>query len=90
MAKQFPPEDRRRIAAKVGVNEQYLYQCLTGRREMGPVEAVRIQRESDHEVRVWDVCHKTWALIWPHLIGTDGAPSFSVQSTTGAPVEQGA
>lgn len=78
MPKLFPPEDRRRIAVKVHVSEQYLYQCLTGRREMGPVEAIRIQRESDQEVKVWDVCHKTWHLIWPHLIGTDGAPSLAV------------
>ena len=77
MAKTFQPEDRRRIAVKVRVSEQYLYQCLTGRREMGPVEAMRIQRESDQEVMVWDVCHKTWHLIWPHLIATDGAPDVA-------------
>lgn len=84
MAKQFPPEDRRRIAVKVRVNEQYLYQCLTGRREMGPVEAVRVQRESDQEIRVWDVCHKTWYLIWPHLIGSEGAPQVPVATDTPA------
>ena len=77
MSKLFTPADRRRIAAKVRVSEQYLYQCLTARRDMGPVEAVRIARESEHEVQVWDVCHRTWHLIWPHLIGAEGAPPVS-------------
>ena len=31
--------DRAALAFKVGVNEQYLYQCLTGRKAMNPEEA---------------------------------------------------
>lgn len=74
MAKQITPEDRKRIAVKVGVNEQYLYQCLTGRRDMNPAEARRIEDDSEREIRRWDICQKSWHLIWPELVGTDGAP----------------
>ena len=81
MAKLFSSEDRKRIATAVRVNEQYLYQCLTGRREMGAAEARRIDRESGGEIRPWDVCQSTWHEIWPELIGAEGAPDTPTQAT---------
>jgi DNA-binding transcriptional regulator YdaS (Cro superfamily) len=78
MAKLFSSEDRKRIAARVRLSEQYLYQCLTARREMGAAEARRVERDSGGEIRPWDVCQSTWHEIWPELIGTDGAPAAPV------------
>lgn len=67
--------DRRALAVKVGVDEQYLYQCLTGRNTgMSAAEAVRVERESGLTVRRWDLRPKDWHLIWPELVGADGAP----------------
>lgn len=67
MSTQITPEQRREVAAKVGVHEQYLYQCLTGRRDMNPAEARRVEQESDGLVTRKMLCQKTWAGIWPEL-----------------------
>lgn len=74
MPKQVLPAERRRIAEKVGVNEQYLYQCLTGRRDMNPAEARRIEDEINGELMRWDLCQSTWRGIWPELVDMPGAP----------------
>jgi len=68
------PQDRRRLADAHGINEQYLYQCLTGRRDMSPAEARRIETESGGELMRWSLCQSTWHAIWPELIGLEGAP----------------
>lgn len=75
MNKALSPEDRRRLAEKVGVNPATLYQAITSKGAgFAPAECVRIERESDHELRRWDLRPNDWHLIWPELIGADGAP----------------
>lgn len=69
MNTQITPEERRRLAEKVGMNEQYIYQCLTGRREMSAVEAVRIEQASEGAITRKMVCTTSWADIWPELLG---------------------
>ena len=68
------PADRSRFAERYGVSEPYLYQCLTGRKDMKPAEAVRLEQESGGNVRRWHLRTNDWHLIWPELIGADGAP----------------
>lgn len=68
------PEERRELARLAAVNEQYLYQCLTGRRDMNPGEARRVESAVNGRIMRWHICQKTWHRIWPELIGTDGAP----------------
>lgn len=68
MAKQFTPEDRRRLAALTGIDEQYLYQCLTGRRDMNPAAALKAEVDSNGEVTRQMLCQKTYAGIWPDLV----------------------
>lgn len=68
-------EDRRRLAIAHGVDEQYLYQCLTGRRDMSPASARKLEDDSGGELRRWALCQKTWHAIWPELISTPGAPT---------------
>lgn len=75
MSKDITPADRRRLAAAAGINEQYLYQCLTGRRDMNPAEARRVEAVVGSELMRWDLCSKTWHQIWPELIGAEGAPA---------------
>lgn len=61
------PKDRREWAEKFEINEQYLYQCLTGRKEMKSIKAARIERESNGVITRQMLCHKTWAMNWPEL-----------------------
>ena len=72
MEKQITPAQRRAIAAKVGVNEAYLYQCLTGRRDMNPAEALRVELESGRAVTRQMLCQRTWRGIWPELASKVG------------------
>lgn len=58
---------RRELADKHAVSEQYLYQCLTGRRDMNPAEARRIETESCGELTRQMLCQRTYAQIWPEL-----------------------
>jgi DNA-binding transcriptional regulator YdaS (Cro superfamily) len=69
MNTQITPDERRQLAEKVGMNEQYLYQCLTGRREMSAWEAVRIEQETQGRVSRKMVCQGSWQSIWPELVG---------------------
>lgn len=73
MAKQFTPEDRRRLAAMTGIDEQYLYQCLTGRRDMNPAAALKAEGDSNGEVTRQMLCQKTYAGIWPELVEAKAA-----------------
>lgn len=67
MTSQITPEIRRALAAKVGVHEQYLYQCLTGRRDMNPTEARRIEDATKGQLTRQMLCQRTWLGIWPEL-----------------------
>jgi DNA-binding transcriptional regulator YdaS (Cro superfamily) len=67
MSKQLTREDRKRIAAMTGIDEQYLYQCLTGRRDMNPERARKAETDTDGEVTRQMLCQRTYVGIWPEL-----------------------
>jgi len=67
MSNEITPEKRKLLAEKLQLSEQYLYQCLTGRRDMGPIEARRVETESDGVLTRKMLCQKTWRGIWPEL-----------------------
>lgn len=68
MNTQITPDERRELAEKVGINEQYLYQCLTGRREMSASEAVRVEQETGGRLHRKMLCQDSWSAIWPELV----------------------
>lgn len=72
MENPITAERRRELAEKHGVNEQYLYQCLTGRREMGPAEAMRLELATGGELSRRALCQKSHASIWPDLARAQG------------------
>jgi DNA-binding transcriptional regulator YdaS (Cro superfamily) len=73
--KTLTPQDRQRIAAKVGdIHASSLLQAMTGARDLSPKECVRIEAASGKELMRWDLRPKDWHLIWPELIGKRGAP----------------
>lgn len=66
--KQLTPDDRKRLSAVTGIDEQYLYQCLTGRRDMNPERARKAEDETNGELTRRMLCQKTYAGIWPELV----------------------
>lgn len=69
MTNIFTPKERRELAAIAGINEHYLWQCLTGRRDMGPAEARRVEAATAGKITRQMVCQRTWLGIWPELAG---------------------
>ena len=67
METNITPERRRKLAADIGVHEQYLYQCLTARRDMSPAEARRAEVTTRGELTRKMLCQRTWRDIWPEL-----------------------
>lgn len=69
-------DELRRLAAIAGVHATSLYQALADKgRTFGPAECVRIETATEGAVRRWDLRPADWHLIWPELIGADGAPA---------------
>lgn len=68
--------ERKQIADELGLSEQYLYQCMSGRASMDPKEAVRVEEESGKRLRRWHLRTADWHLIWPELVKTKGAPAI--------------
>jgi DNA-binding transcriptional regulator YdaS (Cro superfamily) len=68
MSNEITPETRKTWAAKLKVSEQYLYQCISGRRDMNPIEARRIEDLTGGVITRQMLCQKTWRGIWPELL----------------------
>lgn len=75
MDSPFTQQERVELAQLVQVDEQYLYQCLTGRKDMRPKQAVRVERDSGGRLRRWFLRRNDWHETWPELIGAEGAPA---------------
>jgi DNA-binding transcriptional regulator YdaS (Cro superfamily) len=71
---EIPATERKRISDIVGLGEQYLYQCFTMRRVCPPEHCAAIELASDGVIRRWHLRPQDWYLIWPELVGIDGAP----------------
>ena len=74
MKAKISPEERRQIAERLQISDQYLYQCLTGRRDMSPGAARRLEVETSGRISRQMVCQKTWEGIWPELQASSPAP----------------
>lgn len=68
MDDMISPEERRRLASLVGCNERFLYQCLTGRNAMNPVDAANAERVTEGRLKRPQLRRKDWHLVWPELV----------------------
>lgn len=67
MNKKIGTRRRHAIAAENGINEQYLYQCLRGLRDMRPELAVQLEKSTGGEISRFMVVQRRGYLIWPEL-----------------------
>jgi len=67
MEQKLTAQQRQERAEKVNLNEQWLCQCLSGRRDMSPAEAIRVEAASGGTVTRQMLCQGNWAKIWPEL-----------------------
>lgn len=78
---ELPRGDVGAFAKRVGATRIYLSQLAARQdgREPSPRMCVVIERESERRVRRWNLRPSDWHLIWPELIGTEGAPPVPQQ-----------
>lgn len=76
-------ELRRQLAQAHGLDERYLYQCLTGRRQMDAATARSVEEASAGALRRWQLRRNDWHRIWPELVGADGAPAVPAEAAAG-------
>jgi len=65
--------ERQNVAQLLGINPAYLYQCVTRRRDMDARKAAELERACNGRIRRWQL-RRDWHIVWPELVGTDGAP----------------
>lgn len=70
------PAERITLAAKAAISEQYLYQALTGRRDLREGLAVHVEKVSGGAVKRWQL-RLDWFKAWPELVGSPGVPSLA-------------
>lgn len=61
------PNERQVLAQRCGIQDAYLYQILSGRREASAELCVLIERESGREITRQQLRPNDWARIWPEL-----------------------
>lgn len=63
------------LAKALGYDDQRgIAPWVQGQRPLPPHLCVRLEAATDGEVRRWHIRPDDWHLIWPELIGSDGAP----------------
>lgn len=76
------------LAQALGIPPSYLSQMANADRAVTPERASKIEAATGGAVRRWDVRPTDWHLIWPELVGAEGAPP--IQQPTEALQAQGA
>lgn len=63
------------LANKVGCPPQLMWQWAHGRRPVPVARAPSIELATERQVMRWDLRPDDWHLLWPELIGQEGAPA---------------
>lgn len=64
-----------RVAAEVGVSPAYLSQVANGNRPVPVERAAELEKACAGQVPRWCMFPTNWHLIWPELVGAEGAPA---------------
>lgn len=74
---QLDVAEREAVASACGTTLGHLQNIVYGLRTCSPVLAVTLEKATAGEVTRRDLRPKDWHLIWPELIGPEGAPTPS-------------
>ncbi len=64
---------RKELCRKHGLSDDYIYQCIAGKKQMKSKEAVRIERITSGEITRQMLRRDDYWLIWPDLPAPQGA-----------------
>lgn len=63
------------LALALGVDPQLVWQWSRKVRPVPVMRCLPIEQATSRTVMRWDLRQDDWHLIWPELIGADGAPA---------------
>lgn len=72
--KRFSPQERAALAQRLGTSIGHMNNVAYEQRVASAALTRQIAIESRREVAEWDLRPHDWFLIWPELVGTNGAP----------------
>lgn len=75
------PDERDAFAKRCGTTLGHLQNVKYGTKSCATDLAVNIERESDNQVRRWEL-RLDWWKHWPELIGAEGAPAVPAEPIT--------
>ncbi|MEY2688773.1 MAG: hypothetical protein RL375_2971 [Pseudomonadota bacterium] len=73
--KRFSPTERAAFALHCGTTLAHLNNVQYGLRTASAALTKQIAIRTGNEVREWELRPADWHLIWPELIGAEGAPA---------------
>lgn len=74
------PSERAKLAELIEVHDQYLYQCLTKKKDMEARLAADAEVKTGGRLRRW-MLRRDWRQVWPELVNAKGAPSAEAGDT---------
>lgn len=78
---QHPIKRRREIADAIGISDQYAYQIINGIGTASPALA-RSWHAVEPSDALWDLRPDDWYVIWPELVGSEGAPPVPAEAAS--------
>lgn len=72
------------LARGLGVGQSTVSNWRARGTDVPPEHCVQIERLTEGNVRRWHTRPNDWHLIWPELIGTEGAPAVPAPVTQAA------
>lgn len=82
--KRFDPKGRADFAFDVGTTLGHLNNVTYGTRLASAALARQIAAKTGREVPEWDLRPADWHLIWPELVGQEGAPDVPQEAARAA------
>lgn len=70
-----------KVAAVLGATPTAVGFWRDGKRRFPPELAARLEQAANNRIRRWQMFPEHWHLIWPELIGTEGAPAVMALET---------
>lgn len=82
--KRLKPGERADFAVEVGTTVGHLNNVVYGTRVPSAALARQIAIKTRREVPEWQLRPEDWHLIWPELVGAEGAPAIPTQEASHA------
>lgn len=82
--KPLSEPERLAFAMRCGTTWNHMRNVAYSGKPCGVLLAVNVERETGAQVRRWEMRPLDWHLIWPELVGAEGAPQVLTEEVRNA------